>query len=390
VQTIRLKKNEERRLLAGHSWIFSNEIHGSLQGLDPGQLVRVVSWSGRFLGVGPINPRSLITIRLLSRRDVDIDARFYLKRLVAADERRKRLYPGSTTYRLAFAEADFLPGLIVDRYDRHLVVQILTQGMAKVEEQLLHIMSETFRPASITLRSDSPARTLEGLPLERGLAWGSLPDELVMEMDGLRFKVALLEGQKTGFYLDQRENRPLLRGMVQDKRVLDGCCYEGAWGLYAARFGAREVVGVDTSETALRRAHTNARANGLASLCRFEQQDIFDFLNSAEDQFDVIVLDPPAFIKSRTKVKEGERGYLDLNRKAMNRLHSGGILVSCSCSHHLDRPRFEKVLSQAARLANKQIRLLEVRGQARDHPVLLAMPETAYLKCFFLEVLELE
>ena len=390
VQTIRLKKNQERRILAGHSWIFSNEVHGSLQGLEPGQVVRVVSWSGRFLGLGTLSLNSLISIRLLSRRQVTIDADFYRKRLRAAAERRHRLYPGSSTYRLVFGEADFLPGLIVDRYDRHLVVQVLTQGMARVEQWLLDILQETFRPTSIIMRNDSPMRTLEGLPLERRLAFGTISDDLVVELDGLRFHVAPLEGQKTGLYLDQRENRPQLRGLVQDKRVLDACCYEGAWGLYAASFGAREVVAVDQSEPALQRGRMNAEINGLARMCRFEQQDIFDFLKDCEEQFDAIVLDPPAFIKSKAKIREGERGYLDLNRRAMKLLPPGGILVTCSCSHHLQRERFQAILNQAARLAGKRLCLLQARGQAGDHPVLMSMPETAYLKCLFLEVLDAE
>ena len=391
VHTIQLKKNEERRILAGHSWIFSNEVHDSLHGLEPGDVVRVVSSSGRFLGVGHVSPNSLIAIRLLARRQVEIDRDFYRQRLVAAEERRRWLYPGSPVYRLVFGEADLLPGLIVDRYDRHLVVQVLTRGMARAEDVLLDILRELFQPASIVLRNDPPMRSLEGLPLERRLALGELRDPLVIDLDGIRFLVAPLEGQKTGFYLDQRENRPRLRGLVHGKRVLDACCYEGAWALYAARFGARDVVGVDVSEAALARARQNVQINGLDTPCRFVARDIFDFLTEGEEQFDAIILDPPAFIKSKAKLKEGERGYLEINRLAMKLLPpAGGLLVTCSCSHHLSRDRFQVLLGQAARLAKRRLRLLEACGQSRDHPVLMSMPETAYLKCFILEVLAID
>jgi 23S rRNA (cytosine1962-C5)-methyltransferase len=390
VHTIQLKKNEERRILAGHSWIFSNEIHDALHGLEPGDVVRVVSASGRFLGIGHVSPNSLIAIRLLSRRQVEIDRAFYRLRLLAAEERRRWLYPGSSVYRLVFGEADLLPGLIVDRYDRHLVVQVLTRGMAQVEDVLLDILREIFQPASIVLRNDSPMRTLEGLSLERRLALGELPDPLLIELDGIRFVVAPLEGQKTGFYLDQRENRPRLRGLAHGKRVLDACCYEGAWGVYAARFGASEVVGVDVSEAALARARQNVQVNGLDTPCRFVARDIFDFLTEGKEQFDAIILDPPAFIKSKAKLREGERGYLEINRLAMKLLPPGGVLVTCSCSHHLSRDRFQVLVGQAARLAKRRLRLLEACGQSRDHPVLMSMPETAYLKCFILEVLAID
>jgi 23S rRNA (cytosine1962-C5)-methyltransferase len=390
MHTIRLKKNEERRILAGHSWIFSNEIHDSLQDLEPGQLVRLVSWRGRFLGIGHLSPNSLIAVRLLSRRHAAIDGLFYRERLVAADARRQWLYPGSSSYRLAFGEADLLPGLVVDRYDRHLVVQTLTQGMARVEELLVELLEEIFEPAAIVLRNDSPVRSLEGLPLERRVAYGEPTEPLVIELHGLRFHVAPMEGQKTGFYLDQRENRPVLQGLVQGGRVLDACCYEGAWGLYAARSGAREVVGVDVSGTALERARLNAEMNGLGTRCRFVEQNVFDFLTTSKERFDAVVLDPPAFIKSKAKIEEGERGYLELNRLAMRLISPGGLLVTCSCSHHLTRDRFQTLLGHAARLAKRRLRLLEVRGQSRDHPVLMSMPETSYLKCFVFEVLPLE
>jgi 23S rRNA (cytosine1962-C5)-methyltransferase len=307
-----------------------------------------------------------------------------------ADQRRQALYSGVSTYRMVFSEADFLPGLIVDRYDRHLTVQILTQGMARVEDLLLNLLSQEFQPDSIILCNDTAARTLEGLPLERRVARGQLPDSLIIKLDGVTHHLTPLEGQKTGFYLDQRENRLRLAGYVRNKRVLDGCCYEGAWGLYAAGFGARLVVGVDQSARALNRGMVNARANGLEHVCRFEQRDIFEYLKESQEQFDLIVLDPPAFAKSKGKLKQAERGYLDLNRRAIKSLGPGGILVTCSCSHHLKLERFQLLLSQAGRLAGKRLRLLETRGQARDHPVLLSMPETAYLKCLFLEVLDLE
>jgi 23S rRNA (cytosine1962-C5)-methyltransferase len=233
-------------------------------------------------------------------------------------------------------------------------------------------------------------RSLEGLPLERELVWGELPEPLMIELDGIKLHVAPLDGQKTGLYLDQRENRPRLQEYVKNKRILDGCCYEGAWGIYAANYGAASVVGVDQSTKGLQRGLLNAKVNGFEGICRFEQHDIFRYLNETQEEFDLIVLDPPAFAKSKAKLKEAERGYLDLNRRAVERIPSGGILISSSCSHHLHLERFQLLLNQAARLAGKRLRLLEFRGQARDHPVLLSMPETSYLKCLFLEVLDVD
>jgi len=388
IPTLRLKKNEERRLLTGHSWVFSNEIHDSLQGMEPGLLVRVISWQGRFLGVGHLNPHSLISIRLLSRRQVNIDRDFLKSRLLAALARRRRFLPDAQVLRLVFSEGDFLPGLIVDYYASHVVLQTLTQGMSRLESTLLDVLQEVLRPASITVRNDAPARLLEDLPLEKGVARGRLPDDLRVDIHGLSLHVDLLNGQKTGLFLDQRENWLLVDRVAAAARVLDGCCYQGAWALHAARCGAREVVGVDVSAQALEGARLNAAQNGLVHCCRFERQDIFAFLADTEERFDLIILDPPAFVKTKARLVQGEQGYVNLNRRAMKLLPPEGLLISCSCSHHLSSERFRKVLVRAARAAGKQLRLLGMFTQARDHPILLGHPESEYLKCAFLQVLQ--
>jgi len=389
VHSIRLKKGAERRLRRGHRWVFSNEVNDSLRGLEPGELVEIVSWTGKFLGIGTINPHALIAVRLFSRRRVAIDRAFLQGRIQRAAELRRWLPGIGEAHRLVYADADFLPGLVVDRYGQHLVIQTLTQGMARLEEVILDILEEAFSPASIYCRNDSPARVLEKLPLERRLATGRLPEELVVKINGLEFRVDILGGQKTGLFLDQRCNWSWLRDWVQGDKVLDGCCYQGAWGVHAACHGAKEVVAVDSSEAALAVAAENLRLNGVESKCRLVRSDIFSFLRETEETFDVIILDPPAFIKSRAKIKEGERGYLDLNRRALLRLRPGGLLITCSCSHLLGEARLRELVCQAGRLSRKELRLLEARGQAPDHPVLPAMPETAYLKCLALQMLPL-
>jgi 23S rRNA (cytosine1962-C5)-methyltransferase len=260
--------------------------------------------------------------------------------------------------------------------------------MARMEPLIRELLREIFEPGVLVYRHDAPVRALEGLALEKGVAWGELPRELWAELHGLRFAVDPLEGQKTGLYLDQRDNRRALAPWGRGKRVLDLFCYNGEWGLAAATFGANEVLGVDSSAAAVRRAERNAVANHLEARCRFEQADVFAFLKGLKKGlFDVIILDPPAFAKNKKALAEAEKAYIDINRRALLALAPGGILVSCSCSHHVSEELFRVLLLRAAQASGRQLRLLEARGQALDHPVLLAMPETRYLKCFFLEVM---
>jgi len=370
--------------LLGHPWVFSNEIASDLGTYEPGSLVDVYTHGGTLVGRGYINPRSLITVRILSPRREVIDSDFFHSRLAAALQRRERLFPGGQSYRLVYSEGDLLPGLIVDRYQDHLVLQTLTLGMELRTEAICEALERLVQPQAIVARNDVGIRTLEGLPHEKKVLRGSLETPVEVWESDVRFRVDPWEGQKTGFYLDQRENRCTLQPLLAGERVLDAFCYTGAWALHAARAGARQVVAVDESAKAIRWATDQAKDNGLDQVCQFTVSDVFDFLKEADtrhERFDCIILDPPAFVKSRSKVREGLEGYWEINRRAMRLVKPGGYLITCSCSYHVDRDTFRTTLSRAARAAHRTVVLLEMRSQARDHPVLLPLSESAYLKC---------
>jgi 23S rRNA (cytosine1962-C5)-methyltransferase len=383
-----LHPGSAKRLFQGHHWVFSNEIASPLADYEPGSWVEVFSSRGVSLGIGYVNPRSLIAVRLVCPPGAEPTRDFFARLMVTAAHHRQRIYPGSRCHRVIFGEADGLPGLVVDRYEDVLVYQISTLGMACLEPLLRELLVEIFAPAALVFRHDAAVRSLEGLPLEKGIASGDLPEALWVELHGLQFHVNLLAGHKTGLYLDQRDNCQALAPWVPGKRVLDCFCYDGQWALRAAQCGAGEVLAVDTSFAALQRARVNAAHNQLAECCTFRQVDVFSLLRDVDKgYFDVIVLDPPAFAKSRRTLAEAVRHYIDLNRRALLALNPGGVLVTCSCSYHLAPEDFHSVLRRAAQAAGRRLRLLESRGQALDHPVLLAMPETRYLKCSFLQVL---
>lgn len=374
------------RILGGHLWIFSNELLTSPKKFEPGSLVEVYDKEEKFLGIGYINPNSLISIRLLTREKENIDSDFFRRRIVAAINYRKRFLLSDNSFRVVYSEGDFLPGLIIDKYGDCAVVQFLTFGMEKFTETILSLIDDILSPKTIVLRNDSQSRTLEALPLEKKVVKGSLETLPLINEEDLVFEVDPMSGQKTGFFLDQRENRLTLRKYIKEGRGLDLFCYSGAWGMHLAKKGAY-VTGVDDSEKALAYAKTNARLNNLEDRCEFERGNVFDFLkkeSAAGNVYDFIVLDPPAFVKSRTKVKEALKGYKEINTMAMRILKEGGILSTSSCSYHIGREVFLEMLRNAAKDAKKNIRLLEYRSQSRDHPVLLSMPETEYLKCAFL------
>lgn len=377
-------KGHERRLLLGHPWVFSNEIASDLRDYEPGSLVDVYTHGGTFVGRGYINPRSLITVRLLSQRREAFDGGFFRRRLEAALRRREQLFPGAQSYRWVYSEGDVLPGLIIDRYSDHLVLQTLTLGMELRTDAICEALESLIQPQAIVARNDVGIRTLEGLPLEKKLLRGSLQSPVEVWEDDLCFRVNPWEGQKTGFYLDQRENRRTLRPLLSGARVLDAFCYSGAWALHAGRAGAKEVLGIDESTKAIQWASDQAQDNGLAGVCRFSAANVFDFLKGADagrERFDAIVLDPPAFVKSRGKLREGLQGYWEINRRAMRMVKPGGYLITCSCSYHVDPDTFRATLSRAARAARRNVMLLEMRSQGKDHPTLLPVQESAYLKC---------
>ena len=383
-----LKKDCDRRLRIGHLGVVSNEI-ADFNGLSSaGEIVDIRDSRGGFVGRGYINRHSLISVRMLTCREKIVDRGFFLKRIKEALDRRERLLPGLKAVRLVHSEGDFIPGLVVDRYGDAISIQTLTLGIELWKDTICDILEELLRPAIIVERNDAAIRGLEGLQEQKGIIRGRGETKVTVEENGNRFLVDLLEGQKTGFFLDQRENRERLRDYVKGKRVLDCFCYSGGWSMYAAQGGAREVIGVDASQGAVDLATENARVNGYSAVCTFKKADVFDFLRGMEkkdERFDVIVLDPPAFVKSKKELADAVRGYHEINMTAMKLLTDGGVLVTSSCSHHVDRELFSDILVKASRDAGKTARLLEYRSQGRDHPVLLPMKETEYLKCVFLE-----
>jgi 23S rRNA (cytosine1962-C5)-methyltransferase len=381
--------NRTKRIFAGHPWIFANELAHSPKGMTPGGLVEVVDRKGQFLGIGYVNPGSLIAVRLLTRRRETIDRTFFRERIATALARRERWYGSRCCYRMVHGESDGLPGLIVDRYADCLVLQLSTAGMEALRPLVVEACDELLDPRAIVLRNDGHTRTLEGLPLYKELAKGTAEPCPEIEEDGIRFTVDLYQGQKTGLFLDQRDNRLALRRLVTGGQALDLFCYTGAWALHLAAAGA-QVTGVDASAWAIGQAQDNAQRNRLDQRAKFLVEDVFDHLRHSsgayERRFDVAVVDPPAFVKSKHKLREGLRAYRELNAAVFRAVKPGGIVASSSCSHHVDRESFIELLRQAARDARREVHLLALRSQAFDHPIALNVPETEYLKCAFLEV----
>jgi len=378
-----LRRGHDRRVCGGHPWLFSNEI-ASLDGpATPGAAVEVFTADGQRLGTGYYNPHSLIAARILTRKTESIDTSgFFLAALQKALEYRRGICGDLDALRLVHGEGDGLPGLVVDRYADVLSVQLLTAGMERRREPIVAALAELLAPRAIVGRNDSASRELEGLPRTVELLLGTAPGLVEVTVNGLRLAVEVMAGQKTGLFLDQRENCRRLEGLVQGSEVLDLFCYAGGWSLHAAQYGAKRVTGVDVSATAIGQARENARLNSRDDRCHFVAADVFDFLREQRGRrYGTVILDPPAFIKSRKHLEEGKKGYLTVNRRALEMVAPGGFLVTCSCSHHLDRATFLALIAQAAQQARRNVRLVEMRGQASDHPVLPVCPETDYLKC---------
>jgi 23S rRNA (cytosine1962-C5)-methyltransferase len=387
---LKLKPHEERRLQAGHLWVFSNEIDVAatpLSAFAPGDVVSIVSSRDKFLGYGYVNPRTLISARILGRDPRHAPGRSLLvHRLRVALALRTKLYR-EPYYRLAFGDSDMLPGLVVDRYGDVLVVQVGTAGMERQREDIVAALEKVVKPRAILWRNDSPSRELEGLPLYVETALGEVPDTVEVIEGGVRYRVPLASGQKTGWFFDQAANRASLARYAPGARVLDVFSYAGSFGLQAARAGAGEVVCVDASAPALELARESATANGLK--VRTERGDAFDVLealHAAREQFDVVVIDPPAFIKRKKDHPKGLAAYRRLNQLAMQLIGRDGILLSCSCSYHLEPGELTDAVQRAARHLSRFAQVLEVGGQAPDHPVHPAIPETRYLKAFFCRV----
>lgn len=392
ILAVRLKPRQENRILGGHLWIFSNEIASVSAGASAGDLARVTCASGRLLGTALYNPASLIACRMLSCEDTAVTADFFHARLAAALAYRQRLYPGATAYRLCFGESDGLPGLVIDRYDSILVLQILSAGMERRLDLIASALQRLLAPRGIYLKNDHRMRAREGLKAECRALTGSVPEDIEISEAGLRFSTPLGEGQKTGFYFDQTQNRIYLRPYFPGRVVLDLYCYTGAFALNAAKFGAAAVLGIDSSQPAVKAARQNAALNGAPATASFEVGDAEEALRSLAQgarpfKPDMIVLDPPSLAPSKKDLPRALRHYAKLNALALKSLPRGGLLATAACSHHVGRELFVDMLRAAARDVQKPVRLLALRGQAADHPVLLAMPETEYLRFALLEIL---
>jgi len=384
LQTVRVNRKAADRAASGHPWIFSSDLtdRGESQ---PGDAVRVLDPRNKFLGVAHYSSTSQIALRLLSGKSAPIDRAFFLRRLSQAIAHRQRVVQGSTAYRVVSSEGDLLPGLIVDRYASWLVLQTLNQGMDRARDLIVNCLEELLHPEGILARNDASVRRLEGLPLETVVVTGEIPERVPIEMNGLKFEADLLRGQKTGIYLDQRENYVAAAHYARG-RVLDCFTSTGGFALHMAS-RAESVEALDSSAPALATAEAAARANEIENI-QFRQADVFDFLAGINRQYSTIVLDPPGFAKSRKQVDDAARGYKEINLRALRLLEPGGILVTCSCSHHISEATLFEIVAEAALDAGKTLRVLERRSQASDHPILLTVPETLYLKCLILEVLD--
>lgn len=385
-----LKRGKEKPILRGHPWVFSGAVARTERELLPGEIGEVYSGDGKFLGMGQFNPHSQIILRLLTRRKEILDSSFFTKRLLQAHTLREKELLGKTNaYRVVNGEGDFLPGLIVDRYGETFVMQCLTAGMEKLKGLFIDLLVSLFRPKSIYERSDLPTRKEEGLPETKGLLYGEdIPERVEIEEHGCRFWVDVKNGQKTGFYLDQRENRFSLQKISGGKKVLDGFCYSGGFSIHAAFGGAREITLIDSSEEALKRVEDHFFLNRLEKIpFRIVKGDAFDVMRTLEPDYDLIILDPPPFAKKRGHLPGASRGYKDLNLQALRLLKNDGLLFTFTCSHHMNWDLFQKIIFSAAFDSGRRVQLLARRGHPLDHPVDLSHPEGEYLRGLVLRVI---
>lgn len=383
-----LVKGKEKRVEYGHPWIYKSDI-ASVEASAPGEIVDIYSSNNQFLGRGFYNPKSQITLRILTYVHEPIDYGFLYKRVQSAWEYRRKV-ADMNSCRVIFSESDFLPGLVVDKFSDILVLQTSALGIEMFKSELTDILWDVIKPRGIYERNDITVRELEGLQQQKGVLRGEFETNIEMSENGIRFLVDVAEGQKTGYFLDQKENRAALKPFVNGAKVLDCFSHTGSFALHAGSYGAGSVLGLDISDHAVETATANAELNRLESLCSFQKANVFDSLRDYYDtgeSFDTIILDPPAFAKSRSSVRNAIRGYKEINLRAMKILNSGGFLVTCSCSHHIDPEMFEDILYNAGIDSRRKVRLIEYRSQAKDHPVLLAAPETEYLKCAILQII---
>ncbi|MDN3235939.1 class I SAM-dependent rRNA methyltransferase [Pseudomonas sp. WAC2] len=391
--SLRLKANAERRLRAGHLWVYSNEIDVAatpLTAFQAGEQAVLEAAGGKPIGIVALSPHNLICARLISRDTKHLlDKSLLVHRLKVALSLRERLFD-KPFYRLVYGDSDLLPGLVVDRFGDVIVAQLASATMERHKDDVLAALLQVLKPAAVLWKNDSSAREAEGLPRYVESAYGDVPEWAALEENGVKFEAPIVEGQKTGWFYDHRMNRARLAPYVQGKRVLDLFSYIGGWGVQAAVFGASEVMCVDASGFALDGVERNAALNGVAEKMACVEGDVFEALKelkAADERFDVIVADPPAFIKRKKDVKNGEAAYRRLNEQAMRLLNKDGILVSASCSMHLVEENLQEILLSSARHLDRHIQLIERGAQGPDHPVHLAIPETRYIKSLTCRIL---
>jgi len=387
VNEVRVNRKAAGRLESGHPWIFSSDVTDR-DGAQPGAVVKVTDPRGRPLGVAHYSSSSQIALRMLSRKVEDVGRDFYLRRLQAAEAHRRFVVQDSDAYRVSHGEADLLPALVVDRYGDYLVMQTLSQGMDAAKSEIASALHEIFQPAGIVARNDVAVRTKEQLPLETAVLAGEIPASVAVRMNGFALQADLLKGQKTGIFLDQRENYRAVAKYARGGKALDCFTSTGGFALHLAA-QSESVEAVDSSAHALEAAKASAARNSIGNI-EWREADVFHLLAgyaSARRTFQTVVLDPPAFAKSRQNLDDAIRGYKDINLRALRLLQAGGILVTCSCSHHMSEAALLEVVAEASLDAGRTLRVLERRTQSQDHPILLTVPETHYLKCLVFEVM---
>ncbi|HLN65546.1 MAG TPA: class I SAM-dependent rRNA methyltransferase [Symbiobacteriaceae bacterium] len=387
---VHLARGKSERIVEGHPWVFKGEVHHINGDYSPGDIVTVVDGRGLFLGKGYINPASQIIVRMLTQHDEEINREWFRRRLEQAWNYRKKLLADTTACRVVFGEADFLPGLIVDKFGDVLSIQTLALGIDIWLNDIADILMELIQPVGIFERNDVPVRELEGLQQRKGFLRGEFDPRLIIPENGLKVVVDVKDGQKTGYFLDQRDNRRAIRPYVNGGRVLDCFSNVGGFSLNAVAGGAAEVTAVDASASALASVMENAELNGMTDKIRTMEGNAFDILRKLEadkEQYDTIVLDPPAFAKNKSSLEGAVRGYKEINLRALRMIKEGGFLVTCSCSFHMRSDLFKAVVADAALDARRRLRLVEERAQGVDHPIVVGYDESHYLKCLIYQVI---
>ena len=383
-----LKKKIAPRIANGHPWIYGNEVDRVAGTPEAGDLVEVHYSDGKFAGIGYINPKSQILVRLLTRKSEPVNEAFFLSRIRSAWEyRQKTGY--SENCRLVFGEADQMPALIIDKFNDYFVLQTLALGMDKWKPAIVKALNEIFSPKGIYERNDVPVRTLEGMEQQKGFLSEPFDTNIIIHENGLKFHVDIENGQKTGFFLDQQDNRKAIQHIVKDAEVLGAFTYTGTFEIHAANYGAKSVLGIDISEQAVAQANKNAALNKLENICRFEAMNAFDVLKDwgrEGRQYDVVMLDPPAFTKSRENIDKAVAGYKEINLRGMKLLRNGGFLVTSSCTNLVSPDLFLQTIEMAAKDARKKIRQVTFKTQSSDHPIIWGMDNTHYLKFLIVEV----